>query len=482
MTKEESQAAMSLDPTNEPAVRSSAPETTDRGILLFPMRFFQTYLTATVLCFAFGPWPWPVDNPVQLYLFLILNQVCLWAGYKLAMRHLPCEYRRWVSARRLVQISLFAWIILFAPIHAIRFGGGLSSLLDLPAAAIYGIQDPGSAYSDKLQVLTEQRPEATTWELLVLWVNYPILWLLVPLGTFYWKEISWMARLGVIAFGFLNMMSWVSIGTNKGLADLMFIVPWMAVARRPQWLHPKARIRMVVVTVVILIGLALLVSFFIRGQIGRRGGEIPTYDFSADIALNEKNWLVACASRESVGAIGAMTSYLTQGYYGLSLAMKEPFTWCYGFGNSYFLQGLSGPIFGHNVISDQTYSAKIDKDFGWGIYLRWSSLYAWLANDLSFLGVPAAMFAIGWLFGLLWLDVIRSANPFAVALFALLLILLFYIPANNQILHFSSTFWPFWSFLPLWWLSRRPIQAIRLYPSSPRHDVSTADRYGIAQR
>src|SRR5664280_906200 len=61
----------------------------NKRISLYPMIFFQIYLATSVLTFAFGPWPWPVTDSWQLYLFLILAQTALLAGYLKAIRKQP---------------------------------------------------------------------------------------------------------------------------------------------------------------------------------------------------------------------------------------------------------------------------------------------------------------------------------------------------------------------------------------------------------
>src|ERR1035438_9439437 len=42
-----------------------------------PIILVEAYLTCTVLAFAFGPWPWPVANPVKLYAYLAAAQLAL---------------------------------------------------------------------------------------------------------------------------------------------------------------------------------------------------------------------------------------------------------------------------------------------------------------------------------------------------------------------------------------------------------------------
>src|SRR5690348_4650190 len=59
-------------------------------VRLIPLIFFFSYLTITVLLFCFGPWPFPVENPVSLYGFLIASHLSLLVGY-LSMAFRPAR-------------------------------------------------------------------------------------------------------------------------------------------------------------------------------------------------------------------------------------------------------------------------------------------------------------------------------------------------------------------------------------------------------
>jgi len=65
------------------------------------------------------------------------------------------------------------------------------------------------------------------------------------------------------------------------------------------------------------------------------------------------------------------------------------------------------------------------------------------------------VFLIGLGFALCWLDTLRGENPFAVVLFSQFLIMLFYFPANNQLLQSGEVCVAFWVTLLLWSRTRR---------------------------
>src|ERR1039458_7131496 len=76
--------------------RGKQPENrTDRASASFlfigPMFAVQAYLTAVLIAFIWGPWPWPVVNAYKLYGFLILAQGMLLFGYLSSGRKRPCH-------------------------------------------------------------------------------------------------------------------------------------------------------------------------------------------------------------------------------------------------------------------------------------------------------------------------------------------------------------------------------------------------------
>jgi hypothetical protein len=424
----------------------------NQRIVNFPIWFFQFYLTVSVFVFAFGPWPWPVPDPVVLYLFLFFAQWALWVGYKTGLRTSQSGYYgRW-EIDRLIQISLILNLIWIIPNFMLRMGINGVDFGGIINAVTTGFLDPGVMYASKNEALAEI--QKTSLLGYVTQVISPIQWLLIPLSVVYWHRISRKYRVAIICFIIIDLMTWIATGTNKGLADFIILMPFLFFAARPELIaliNSKSALKFFVCMV---IGISLLLCFFVVGQQGRGGGDIPTYDSSAQIQIDKDNWMVCYLPPSGQGAVAALTTYVVQGYYALSLALEEPFDSTFGVGNSYYLTGIIQSFVGQGVISDRTYPAKIEK-YGWDRFGKWHSFYTWIASDVSFPGVILVVFLIGRLFSMVWLDVLHKENPFAVALFALLVIMLFYFPANNQVLAFSRTATAFWVMLVCWIFTRK---------------------------
>jgi hypothetical protein len=125
----------------------------------------------------------------------------------------------------------------------------------------------------------------------------------------------------------------------------------------------------------------------------------------------------------------------------------------FGVGNSLFLTQQAVRITGNQEIAARSYPSRIQAD-GWDALGRWSSIYPWIASDVSFPGTIVVVFLIGRYLAIAWFDALSSRSPFAFAMVAQFAIMLFYFPANNQTSQFGEGFTAFWGILIAWLLTR----------------------------
>jgi hypothetical protein len=424
----------------------------NRRIALFPIIFFQVYLGLSILTFAFGPWAWPVSNPWQLYTFLFLAQVALFTGYRSALNKQPRSASIRIRIPTIVVVSLVFNYVWIGQTYKVRTGEsfGLSTAIK---SVNSGLSDPGSQYDDRQRNSLVSGGDTTVIDYVNL-LLYPLFWLAFPLGVFFWKQLPVLVRVALVGWIVIDLFMWIATGTNKGIADYVLLLPWLLVARKPAMLMKIRPRNVIVIGLIAIIGFAALFAFFSSGMLGRSGGSVTTmYDYGADISADPDNLALRYLPPRLQGTLASFTSYFIQGYYGLSLALQQPFVFCYGVGNSFFLEGLSRHVVATPIIT-RTYPARIEGT-GWEAYRNWHSIYPWIASDLSFPGTLVFMFVIGRLFALVWLDVAFCRNHWAVCLLPLLLTMLFYVPANNQVLAFPGSALPFWALLCVWLYSRK---------------------------
>lgn len=153
------------------------------------------------------------------------------------------------------------------------------------------------------------------------------------------------------------------------------------------------------------------------------------------IIWDESSLVFNLVSSDYALALGIFLGYFTSGLYGLYLSLTLSFEWSYFIGNSYSLGRIAeiilssdGSVLGH------TYPYRVGEIYGWG-FDKWHSLFAWLASDVSFVGVLFLTPLFACFYGKLWLQAIKASNPFSGPLFIYLSLGLIFSYANNQLMH-----------------------------------------------
>jgi hypothetical protein len=273
----------------------------------------------------------------------------------------------------------------------------------------------------------------------------------LPLGLYCWRRLTARQRWALLIILGAEILCWVGKGTNKGIFDLLLVCPWVVLASFAGTgvRLPTGKLVRFAAIVAVLVCLAL--AYFAVGSYGRRVAAGSVY-YGLRVAGHEPDYanaMVAQSPSRMTPLILGLSAYLTQGYYFLGLAFEEPYHCGYGIGNSYFLQNALRRFINTQSISDRSYPGKLEYRYGLDRYAFWHSAYTWIASDLTFPGTLVFVFAVGWLLGTVWRDAIAEQSASAVVLLHLLMTMVIYLPANNQVLGFSS-FVPFVVYLGLW--------------------------------
>ncbi|MCR4617018.1 MAG: hypothetical protein K5669_02390 [Lachnospiraceae bacterium] len=102
------------------------------------------------------------------------------------------------------------------------------------------------------------------------------------------------------------------------------------------------------------------------------------------------------------------SSYLTQGYHGVSLGVHQSYTPSWGCGTFLFLRNKIKGVTGIDLYKN-TLIYKINEN-GYPISLKWGTAFTQWASDVSFIGIVFMMFLAGMLFATLWIDSIEERN------------------------------------------------------------------------
>ncbi|MFG0807000.1 hypothetical protein [Pseudomonas fluvialis] len=153
------------------------------------------------------------------------------------------------------------------------------------------------------------------------------------------------------------------------------------------------------------------------------------------ISWDESSIVFGLIGSDYALALGIFLGYFSNGLYGLYLSLTLPFEWSYFVGNSYSL-GRIVEIFlsSDGFILENTYPYRVGETYGWG-FDKWHSMFAWLASDITFVGVLLLSPLFAFVYARLWLQAIKATNPFSGPLFIYLSLGLVFSYANNQIMH-----------------------------------------------
>ncbi len=133
------------------------------------------------------------------------------------------------------------------------------------------------------------------------------------------------------------------------------------------------------------------------------------------------------------------------GYYGLDLALEKPFESALGVGHSPAALSLYEVATGDAGPHFRTFTYRNGAD-RWPEDYYWSTLMTWIANDTGFPGSFAVLGLIGFGWGLWWREATAGFSDPAAVLFSLATMMMFYLPANNQVFasydgYFVSAVW-----------------------------------------
>ncbi|WP_309680838.1 hypothetical protein [Polaromonas sp.] len=406
---------------------------------LVPLFFFEVYLSVTVALFFFGPWPWEIDRPILLISYLAAAQLFIAIGYLLAWRRVLGQHQTTEgSAEHLsygisfLKRSLLISCILIIPTALSRTGNFFPNIFE-------GLSDAGAVYNRNFERLQDGNPFVAVEYLRMLFA--PFLIAIFPLTVVYWSQLSLRFKLLSSVVIFFNLSLYLATGTNKGMADFVVSLPWLIFLGVSTGLLRLQIQRRWIVVIVAALFIAFL-QFFGMGQAEREGGvgELGVFNTGSGLVeASRDNFLSLLLSDGQRIIFESLARYVGQGYYALSMSLGLEHSSTFGFGHSMFLARNADAIFNTDYFTAGSLPGLLELKYEWGMFTLWHSIYPWLASDFGFIGTLFVMAAFGYLLGLSWGFSLLTASHQWIVLFYLLLILFFYIPANNQIFQAGET-------------------------------------------
>ncbi|UBV42718.1 hypothetical protein LAJ19_00295 [Deinococcus taeanensis] len=423
--------------------------------LMIPLVFFEAYLLLTVLLFRFGPWEYYNKSSNEILFFSLLYQASLAGGYLLAHALYRPPVSRTGNVHKLFTASLLVNFLIFPLTSLARTGFPLPDVLG-------GLRAPGEAYARSLVYRESGAGAAVEYVRILLG---PLLYLYFPIAIFYWTRIRYGARFWSVTLIVLNMALFVAMGTNKAIGDYAVTVPILLMTAVAAGLISLNVKRVVVGTIIIIALAGMFMSFFSATMNSRAGSSIVSGYFPpGNTRVDAQNVILQAVPKSGQILVVGLSNYITQGYFAMGLALREPFIPLYGLGTSPFMLRQFETLTGIGDLEEQTYPARIEK-YGWLKERYWSSMYLWLASDLSFWGIPIFCLLLGMILYTTWRDTIETRDIWALNLVSLHVIVVFYFSSNNQIGQSGEALWTYLVIFFIW-ITRR--HGIRFTLSSRR--------------
>lgn len=414
-------------------------------IMSYLMTIFTLFLVWPINWQLFSGWAWAV-----LIAYVLLSFAIITLTYRTGAAP-------GVRSARTPFASAPVWPV-------IGIGAAASIILLFPQSYIYtgrwpwevgaALENQGEAYRqlyDQLIETTGQRGPIA----LARAVMAPFTFAVIPLGILHWSRLNLLFRGLVIATVLSTILLSLLRGTDRELAEVFLISgsALMISLGRGGGARGLALVKKYWKP-------ALLLAFFLW-----TAASLFTERKSARLGGNEAR-LAACANVSRICAdidapviawmpfqqrfgVSMFVLSSASGFYGLALGMEKEFQPTWGVGHSPASLAAYELVTGDQTLRARTYTYRNGFD-GWSDENYWSTLLLWLANDFGFAGAVVMVGVLGFLWGRAWRDAtVRRSDPAAV-IFCLTIIMLAYLPANNQVFTTYDGYTIFFGWMVVW--------------------------------
>lgn len=483
---------------------------TNQVAIKLPIYLSVIYLVATLVIYVLCPYDWPTSQPVLFYGLNILYIAALCCGYYIGQkREFRFSWIEWTEEKTdrlagLISVMIIINCVMYL-IYIFRcYGFKEPNFPSLWEQMLIGLKRPGLGYYfyyERQKVLDGPDVLGGT-----LYTVISLLWgffkhSVTIFSVMYFKRLKLYGKIFTVAYFAMVLVFYMSIGTNIQVLHIFLMVELPVILEFfEQWYRKELTGRKVIRLLSFVLAGLMVVALYFGWMLESRSQEYG-YDIS-EYAIGgikpgesetppvenppvenppveqppvenppveqppveqppvEQPPVETPPVEEPMSPLMqkinnfwlSFSSYLTQGYYGMSQALELEWTPMFGLGNSMFVVDMiTGNI---TDIKQYTYQAKLEP-LGWDSKVRWHSIYTWIANDVSFYGVPVVMLLLGGIFGMMFKDAIVTRNPFARASVFFYILLLLFIPCNNQIAQSNENLCAFLLLIGMWLICGR---------------------------
>lgn len=412
------------------------PVVSPAGVTRLPLSIVFAYLVASFAIFLVWPINWPIYylsdwlglvGYVALC-FGVIGAAMVWgsAGATRLTAPLP-------NLNLLLAVGAAAAAVLLVPSTFSYTGRGPWEVLD-------ALRDQGAAYHQfQMQLYRTEGQRIVIVGLRAL--AAPLTFAVLPLGIVRWRTIGIGGRCAVIAAVLTSAIFSIMRGTDKEFADLFivgcagaFVAFGRSRALGAAVSGSARRFWRPVLLAAIFVYIAQGLSIERKGE--RNGGYATATLVCANdstICADLDNRYISWLPLPQRFGITSFVLSTTSGYFGLELALHKPFESSYGLGHSPAVLSIYEALTHDPTPHLRTYTYRNGDDH-WSEDYYWSTLVTWIANDVGFVGALPVLGLLAYFWALWWREAAAGMSDPAAVLFALSTMMMFYFPANNEVL------------------------------------------------
>jgi hypothetical protein len=401
-----------------PVSMRSAP----RWVAMLPIWVAMAWLLGTVVLFAAGPYEYQLSNAIQLYVYLGAVHLALYVGYIVGSR-IRIRYRRPTGHGPVIARLALGLGLLATAFGLVYTGGG-----DLARIGL-ALRQPELAY------YAGSTKEGITAFNYVEILSAPFVALAITLGIFHWSSLTRGYRLAVCLLAAIILASAVGAAVRGPLVQFgVLSVAALAAAVFSGELKVSRRGRLLIVSSALagIVAFAEYTAFITENR-------APNVDMLYNPITGERprpdHYGYAIVPEEWHLGYTSAAFYVSHGYARLARALEMTFLGSgFGMGNSPFLIRNVVRVTGWSELEERSYGLRLDKEVFTGEFgILWSTIFTWMASDVTFPGTVLVVFVIGMGFGLSWVEALLLRSPLAVAAFSCLAFIVFSFPMNNPL-------------------------------------------------
>jgi hypothetical protein len=410
---------------------------------MLPIWILMSWLLGTVALLDFGPYEYHIPNRFELYVYLAAVHIALYLGYLRGNRVRGRAYLGPWSGIKIAKVSLAITTVLLIAELILTRGGDVGRIA-------LAMRDPHAAY-----LAGSTKGGINIFNYISIF-SAPIKVLGITLGVFYWSSLKGIQQIALVFI--LGVIILGNIGGSVR-AGIIFTLFYFATSFAAAYFGGRIQFRRRTKLLLVIAAMFLIVSFFqyVAYLTENRNPGLDPFLNPLSLEYPVEGNILYKVFPEKWHATATITSfYVSHGYVRLARALDMPFDGIgFGIGNSPFLMRNFERITGLNNVKELSYGMRLDPDADLqhiGTY--WSTMYTWIASDVTFFGSIGIVFFIGYFLALAWIDALRWHNPAAISAFSCLAFIVFAFPRTNP-LQDGSGITVYLGLTFLWWLTRK---------------------------